>query len=472
MQFPFFNEALVGRATYDYSHKYLLEVNLGYTGSERFAPGNRFGFFPSGAIGWTISEEPFFKNAVPWMNKLKLRYSDGLVGSDKADSRWLYISEYYTQTISSIPYIREDLGANVSAQWEEARKRDIGLEIGLLQNLFTLSVDVFDEQRSKMLLTPQSVTFLVGNSFKDLNKGSLKKHGIEIEAEYNKTTASNLNYFVRGIFGFNENRIIYKDDLPYAPDYAKAAGKPLGMASNGYPEDGQAAGTVLTGNGFLNTVDEIHGNALPIAMNLISVGDYVFLDYNGDAQITNKDKYPIKGNTYPPITYSLSSGLSYKGFDFNFMFQGNVGKYVVFNDNFESEFLMGDFSVHQGQLNYWRPDNPNADHATLHYYSGGGGIPQYVWAGGAALEGYNVRIPGHFWRNADYLRLKDLYVGYTFNSAFLQRVAGVSNLQVYATGNNLLTFTKLIEGDPERKDFQRGFYPLMITLKLGMKLSF
>jgi len=472
LEFPYYNEALVGRATYDYNRKYFVEVNIGYTGSERFAPGNRFGFFPSGAVGWTISEEPFFKTRVPWMNKLKIRYSDGLVGSDYASSRWLYISEYYTSTVSSVQYILEDKGANIFTQWEEARKRDLGLEIGIFKNLFTLSVDLFDEKRSKMLLTPQSVTFLVGNSFKDLNLGRLKKHGIEIEAEFNKTTSYNLNYFVKGILGFNENRVVYKDDLPYAPDYAKAEGKPLGMPQNGYPEDGQAAGVLTTGTGYFTSVNDIHNNATPLAMNLLSVGDYVFLDYYADAQITNKDKYPLKGSAYPPITYSMSGGFAYKGFDFNFMFQGNIGKWVIFNDNFESEFLMGDYSVHAAQLDYWRPDNQDAAHSTLHYFSGGGGIPQYVWAGGAALEGYNLRTPGHFWRNADYLRLKDVYLGYTFSSEYLRRIVGVSSLQVYTTGNNLLTFTKLIEGDPERKDFQRGFYPLMVTVKLGLRLSF
>jgi TonB-linked SusC/RagA family outer membrane protein len=470
LDFPYYNEALVGRLTYDYSRKYLLEVNLGYTGSERFAPGNRFGFFPSGAVGWTISEEPFFKNAVPWMNKLKVRYSDGLVGSDYASSRWLYISEYYTSTVSSVPYLNEDKGANASAQWEEARKRDIGIEIGLLKNMFTFSVDLFDENRTKMLLTPQSVTGMVGNSFKDLNLGSLKKHGIEVEAGFNKTTSYNLIYSFRGIFGFNENRVLYKDDLPYAPEYVKAAGKPLGMPHN--RQDSYASGVLLTGSGYFTTVDDIHNNATPIAINLLNVGDYVFLDYNSDATITSKDKFPIKGCDYPPITYSLSSELSYKGFTFSFMFQGNKGKYVIYNCNFESEFLMGNYSVHKAQLDYWTPANQEANHSTLHYYSGGGGLSQYVWGGGASLEGYDIRIPGRFWRNADYLRLKDLFLGYTFDTGNLKRILGISNLQIYATGNNLLTFTKLIEGDPERKDFQTGFYPLVITVKLGLKLSF
>ncbi len=269
LDFPYYNEALAGRVTYDYDRKYFLEVNLGYTGSERFAPGNRFGFFPSGALGWTVSEEPFFKVFLPVISRMKLRYSDGLVGSDYAENRWLYISEYYTTTVSSVGYIREDKGANLSAQWEEARKRDIGVELGFFKNKFTLTVDLFDEQRSKMLLTPQSVTFMVGNSFKDLNLGQLKKHGFEIEAEYNNTTVSKLNYFVRGMFGFNENRVIYKDDLPYAPDYQKAAGKPLGMAHNRL--DSQAAGVLTTGTGYFTSVDDIHNNPVPISINNLNL---------------------------------------------------------------------------------------------------------------------------------------------------------------------------------------------------------
>ena len=458
--FPYYNEALVGRGTYDYSHKYLIEVNMGYTGSERFAPGNRFGFFPAGAIGWMVSEERFFKNFVPWMNKLKVRYSDGLVGSDYATSRWLYMSDYYKD---SSGYIWEDSGANTSAQWEEARKRDVGVEIGLFKNLITLNVDLFDEYRDKMLLTPQSVTMLVGNSFKDLNLGKMKKHGIDVELEYNKTIASGLKYFVKGIFGFNENRIICKDDKAYAPDYTKAAGKPVGAQLNGVD---------VTGSGYYTSVNDIHNNTSPLAVEKLYVGDYKYLDYNADGTITSLDKHPIEGLTYPPITYSLSSGFSYKGFDFVFMFTGNVGKNVEFNQLWETEFNLGNYRVHESQLNYWRPDNQDATHATLHY-TGVSNAEIYYWGGSGNVDtGYDVMIKNRFWRNANYLRLKEVYVGYTSNSKFLERIAGISNLLVYATGNNLWTLTKLIEGDPERKDFGDGFYPQMSSFQLGMKFGF
>jgi TonB-linked SusC/RagA family outer membrane protein len=462
-QFAFYNEALVGRATYDYDHRYLVEFNVGYTGSERFAPGNRFGFFPSGAIGWVVSEEKFFKNALPWMSKMKLRYSDGLTGSDNAANRWLYNSAYYSDNAGSPgPYLHEDLGANTTAQWEQARKRDLGFEFGFFKNNLTIAVDLFDEQREKMLLTPRSVTMLVGNSFKDLNLGKLEKHGLELEIEYNRTTASTLNYWLKGIFGFNENRIIFKDDPMFAPDYRKDAGKPLGAQMNGVE---------LTGTGYYTSVDDIHNNPSPIDLYKVNVGDYKFLDYMVDGKITSFDKYPIAGSTFPPITYSFSSGFNYKNFEFSFMFQGNQGKYVDYNQTYEVEFIKGDWRVHSSQLDYWAPNNPNANHSTLHY-SGSSSADILFWGGGEADRGYQIAVENRFWRHADYLRLKEVSLGYNMKSKALGRIAGVSNIKVYATGNNLWTVTNLIEGDPERKDFQQGFYPQMTSVKFGVQIGF
>lgn len=468
LEFPYYNEALVGRINYDYSRKYFIEINIGYTGSERFAPGNRFGFFPSGALGWTISEESFFKQAIPWMNKFKIRYSEGLVGSDIAANRWLYISEF----TKSGKYIVEDKAPNLTAQWEEAHKRDLGFEIGIFENLFSLTVDLFNEHRDKMLVTPKNVTMLVGQSFKELNLGSIKKHGFEIEAEFNKVRSANFNYFLRAMFGFNENRIINKADFPYAPDYVKAAGKPLSSQSdfNGVLYS-ILDGVVLTGGGYFTSVDDIHNKSAPISIHQLVPGDYKFLDYRVDGNVTALDIYPIKGLEYPPITYSFSGGFSYKNFDFSLLFNGNLGKYVLFTDNFQNEFTQGNKSVHIAQVDYWTPDNPQATHATLHY-SASAGTPQLAWGGGDELVGYRAKIEDRYWRNANYLRLKDVYAGYRFNMKTLQQAAGVSNLVVYATANNLLTFTKLIEGDPERKDFLFWAYPNMVTIKFGVKVNF
>jgi TonB-linked SusC/RagA family outer membrane protein len=468
--FPFYNEGLVGRATYDYDKKYLFEFNVGYTGSERFAPNNRFGLFPSAAIGWVISEEQFFKNSLPWFNKFKVRYSDGMVGSDYARNRWLYTSSYFKDDRG---LIREDLMANTMAQWERAHKRDLGFEMGFFQNLFTLNVDLFDEYRDKMLLAPKSVTFLIGVGSKELNLGKVKKHGIEIEAEFRKPVTPNFEYFVRGIFGWNENRVIFKDDPPAYPEYMKLAGKPLTeMLNSEYGMEGlEINGVKLTGTGYYTTIDDIHNNVSPIALTSLYVGDYKFLDYNADGTVNAYDKYPIKGLTYPPITYSFSGGFTWKGFEFNFLFSGNKGKYVQYNQAFEVEFIKGDFRVHKSQLNYWRPDNQTATHSTLHY-AGTSSADILVWGGGEADRGYQTIIENRFFRRADYLRLKDIYLGYTFKTIKLNKLAGISNLSVYATGNNLFTITPLIEGDPEATNFYQGYYPQVATVRLGIKAAF
>jgi TonB-linked SusC/RagA family outer membrane protein len=469
--FPFYNEGWVGRATYDFNRKYLFEFNVGYTGSERFAPTTRFGFFPSAAVGWVISEETFFKSALPWVNKFKLRYSDGMVGSDYARSRWLYTSSFYKDGRG---YIREDLGANMYAQWERAHKRDIGFELGIFKNTFTLNVDYFDEYRDKMLLTPKSVTMMIGNSFKELNLGIVKKHGVEVEAEFRKSPSPNFEYFFRGIFAWNENRVVFKDDEPYAPEHRKQAGKPLSemMFAEAGVEGTEINGVELTGGGYYSSVDDIHNNPSPIDITQLRVGDYKFLDFDADGVITPAgDKYPIKGLTYPPITYSFSSGFTYKNFDFSFMFTGNQGKYVQYNQLYEVEFIKGDWRVHHSQLDYWTPTNQDANHSTLHY-AGSSSSPILFWGGGEADRGYQIMIEDRFFRNASYLRLKDVYISYTFSPGSLKNVMGISNFALYLAGSNLFTVTPLIEGDPESTNFQQGFYPQITTGRIGLKVNF
>jgi TonB-linked SusC/RagA family outer membrane protein len=468
--FPYYNEGLVGRITYDYNRKYLFEANIGYTGSERFAPEKRFGTFPSLAVGYVISEEQFFKSAVPWMNRLKIRYSDGYVGSDYARSRWLYTSSFFKDGGG---YIREDLLANTMATWERAHKRDIGLEIAVFNNLVSLTVDAFDEYRDQMLLTPKSVTMFIGQSFKERNLGSVKKHGIEAELEFRKRTGKDFEYFVRGVFGWNENRVIFKDDPVFYPDHMKLAGKPLTELLNvEYSLEGlEINGVELTGSGYYTTLDEIHNNPSPIDYTKTYLGDYKYLDYNADGTINTLDKHAIKGLTYPPITYSFSAGFNWKGLDFNFLFAGNQGKYVQYNQAFEVEFIKGDWRVHKSQIDYWTPTNQDAGHATPHY-SGTSSQDNLVWGGGEADRGYQTIIKDRYFRNASYLRLKDVYLGYNIKWGALTKALGIQNLNIYLSGSNLWTITPLIEGDPEATSFYQGYYPQMTTVRAGIKIDF
>jgi len=447
-QFPFLNEAWVGRTTYSFNNKYLMELNVGYTGSERFSPENRFGLFPSLAIGWVVSEENFFKSAVPWMNKLKIRYSDGLVGSDAASNRWIYNSSYSLVSGNII----EDPIANKVAQWERAHKRDLGIEIGLIKNVLSLSVDLFDEYRDKMLLAPRTTTFLVGNTFKELNLGKIKKHGIEIEAEYKKSVSNNFNYSLKGILGFNENRIIFRDDPPFTPRHVAYAGKPLGA---------QMSGIELAGSGYFTSINDIHNNVGPSAFSAMHVGDFKINDYNGDGIINSTgDRHPIKGSEYAPITYSLSSGFEWKNFEFSMLLAGNIGKYTYIGWGLADPYPSGNWRVFTTNLNYWRPDNQDATYQTLTYTMS------------TPVSSQLGNLAGQYWKNSSYLRLKDLYIGYTLNQKSQTRFLGVSSMAIYVLGANLITFSSLKIIDPEVSSQRTNYYPLMRSLRVGIKLNF
>ena len=456
--FPYHSQGVVGRVTYDYKHKYLFECNLGYTGSEQFSPENRYGFFPSVAIGWVPSQERFWKEAMPWWSKLKIRYSDGLVGSDSG-SRWLYFSDYVKGGDS---YIYEGAAANAVAQWEEARKRDLGIEMGWLNNRLTLNLDLFDEKRTNMLVKP-NVTMLVGTSYKEVNRGSMKKHGIDIELGWADKTPTGFGYNLTAMVSLNENRITNYEDAPYAPEYQKTAGKPY---------KGQTDGVSIVDSGYFESIDDIHNYpAYTTDWNFVNVGAYKYLDYSADGRLSVEDLHAIAGSQYPPVVCSFRAGFDYKGFEFSMLWYANLDKWVEYNKSWEIEFNKGDYRITHSQLDYWRPDNRDANHATL-VYGGTSGHPMYMWAGGNGDAGAKMMLEGRTWRKADYLSLREVYLAYTFNAKRLRQKVGFRSLSLYLTANNLLTFTPLIEGDPASTTFTTGFYPQMTSLKLGVKIGF
>ena len=458
VDFPYHSQGLVARATYDYKHKYLFECNIGYTGSEQFSPKNRYGFFPSVAIGWVPSQERFWKEAMPWWSKLKIRYSDGLVGSDSG-SRWLYFSDYVKGGDS---YIYEGAAANAVAQWEEARKRDLGIEMGWLNNRLTLNLDLFDEKRTNMLVKP-NVTMLVGTSYKEVNRGSMKKHGIDIELGWADKTPTGFGYNLTAMVSLNENRITNYEDAPYAPEYQKTAGKPY---------KGQTDGVSIVDSGYFESIDDIHNYpAYTTDWNFVNVGAYKYLDYSADGRLSVEDLHAIAGSQYPPVVCSFRAGFDYKGFEFSMLWYANLGKWVEYNKSWEIEFNKGDYRITHSQLDYWRPDNRDANHATL-VYGGTSGHPMYMWAGGSGDAGAKMMLEGRTWRKADYLSLREVYLAYTFNAKRLRQKVGFRSLSLYLTANNLLTFTPLIEGDPASTTFTTGFYPQMTSLKLGVKIGF
>lgn len=452
--FPRRSEAFVSRFTYDYAGKYLFEVNMGYTGSEQFAPGNRFGFFPSAAVGYVLSKERFWDGLRPWWNKFKIRYSDGIVGSDSASSTWLYFSSF----ARSNGAIVEEKAANKTAKWETARKRDLGIDFGWLKDAITLSVDLFDERRSDMLVTPVDLP-LSGITSKDQNIGKMKKHGIDIEARYRKDTKSGYHYEVGFNLGLNENRIEKYADPVATPDYQKLTGKPYKST---------ATGMNMVDGGYFTSVDDLH--AYPNVMGSVTgvyPGVYKLLDYDLNGRITTTDLHAIAGNAYPPAVGSLNFGFGYKGFYCGLMLYGTMGKYIDYNRGYWKEFIKQDLTVHTAQLDYWTPTNQNASHPALSYDD-----KAYSMLGGSANTSFDMSLEGQSWRKSDYYQLKEAYISYTFNGKKMKKALGVSGLTVTLTGNNLLTLTELLEGDPQRTTLTNGYYPIMRVVKLGVKMNF
>ena len=457
--FPHRSQAFVFRGTYDYASKYLFEINMGYTGSEQFSSKNRYGFFPSVAAGYVISKEKFWKKAMPWWSKMKVRYSDGTVGSDNASANWLYYSTYSKEKNTGLGLIIEDKAANETARWETARKQDLGIEMGFFKDQLTFNVDLFQETRTDMLLTPVESP-LLGITSKDVNAGSMKKHGIDIEGRWRTTTSRGFYYEVGFMLGLNENRITGYDEPVNTPSYQKWEGTPYKAARTGLEQiDG----------GYFTSVDDIHGypNSLGSVDNTY-LGIYKLLDYNADGKITNTDLHAIEGIAYPPVVGSINLGLGYKGFSFNMLFYGTAGKYIEFNRSYWKEFIKQDWTVHTAQLDYWTPTNRNAGHAALSFDD-----KLYSMLGGSAnSEGYDLKLLNHSWRKSDYLSLKEVYLAYKFDGKKLEDVLGVKGLSITLTGNNLFMFSDLIEGNPQRTEMRAGYYPIMRSVKLGVKLDF
>ena len=448
VQFPYRTQGVVGRVTYDYGHRYLIEANVGYTGSEQFAPSNRFGFFPSVAVGYVMSEEKFWKRAMPWWSKFKVRYSDGLVGNDQTESRWLYFSSYtYDKSKDSI---YEDQAPNLYAQWETARKRDLGIEMAWLDDRLSLNVDLFDEYRTNMLVAPNTTLFY-GNTAKEVNTGIMKKHGFETELGWSDSFSNGLRYNVNAMFSFNENRIVNYEDPMVAPDYQKVAGKPF---------EGMTTAADVVDSGYYTSVDDIHNYvSYTTDWTNLYVGSYKFLDYNVDGKVNSDDLHAIKGSLYPTTMFSLGGGLSYKGWEFSFLFYGNLGKYVRYT---QKEFN-SNLRTYEPLTDYWTPTNQNAHTATPVNNSGAGHI-MYTWAG-------TLYLADRSWVKADYFSLRDVYLGYTFQTKKLKARLGISSLNLYLTGNNLFHVTTLPEGNPEKTNPFSG-YPLYRTVKLGVKIGF
>ena len=320
------------RATYSFDDRYLVEGNLGYNGSEQFAPSKRFGLFPSGSIGWIASNESFLKGN-KYLTWLKFRASYGLVGNDSMGGlRFLYQDDNQIQSGNGFvqglggKIVKEGLIGNKNITWELSKKMNLGVEIGLFKD-FRINVDYFTEKRDQILLRRRTVPSFQGVSsdyIPRVNMGKVDNHGVDVEVSYSHTFNRDFSISSRVNFGFNDNTVIELDEPMRSEEYAyqyHEEGFRLGQEF-GYLIDWNSPG-----NGYFTSQDEID-NYYPYEFGgKPRVGDFVYKDVNGDGVIDQKDLSPIGySTTVPGLNYGISLGLNFKGIDFNVLFSG-LGRY-------------------------------------------------------------------------------------------------------------------------------------------------
>lgn len=457
MQFPAYTEDWVGRVTYNWKERYLTEVNMSYTGSEKFAPGKRFGFFPSFSVGWRVTEEPFLKAIKDkFLSNLKIRYSYGKVGSDFGAPRFNYIQLYNSggnitlgesQNVNFGPLYTEGSTANINSTWEVALKQNLGVEIGLWNKL-SLMVDLFDENRTGILMTTRTTPTWFGAGLPSLNIGETKNHGIELELGWKDRSAGGFQYWSNFNFSFSENRVVNRDDPGDFPAHLKDAGKPIGWQSR----------YLAVGN--YGSIDDVFNHAQTAisgaSTSSIIPGDLVYIDYNGDGIIDSDDQVAVAEKNYPLTTFAFNLGFNYKGFSFSTLLYAPLGVYKQQFDQFLWDFPTNTVKAQPNTLDRWTPETSNSTgviRPAIHF-----------------VRAHNNTASTYKYTNYSYLRVKNITLSYDLPKTTIKKVS-MSSCQVFASGNNLLTFSNVDSRvDPETGG--SGSYPIVRTYTLGVRLSF
>lgn len=451
------------RATYSFDDRYLVEGNLGYNGSEQFAPSKRFGLFPSGSIGWIASNESFLKGN-KYLTWLKFRASYGLVGNDSMGGlRFLYQDDNQIQSGNGFvqglggKIVKEGLIGNKNITWELSKKMNLGVEIGLFKD-FRINVDYFTEKRDQILLKRRTVPSFQGVSsdyIPRVNMGKVDNHGVDVEVNYSHTFNRDFSISSRVNFGFNDNTVIELDEPMRSEEYAyqyHEEGFRLGQEF-GYLIDWDSPG-----NGYFTSQDEID-NYYPYEFGgKPRVGDFVYKDVNGDGVIDQKDLSPIGySTTVPGLNYGISLGLNFKGIDFNVLFSG-LGRY--------SKYYSGQGVVEwtkQGTYFDWTRNG-----WTEERYKNGEKI---TYPAISTSQTVSHTENDFFIQNRSFLRLKNIELGYTLPERFLSKV-GVKALRVYVSGQNLFVWDNLriTHIDPEQNNSYG--YPITKNVTLGLNINF
>ncbi|WP_291591664.1 SusC/RagA family TonB-linked outer membrane protein [Bacteroides sp.] len=449
----------VGRLKYDYSNRYIVEGSFRYDGSDNFAPGHRWGFFPSGAVAWAVTEEPFFKE---WdqhvIDLIKIRASYGQTGTESGVNRFGYLSTYNMDEKKIViggklqaGFSEGDLVSPALLSWYQVNSLNYGLDMAFLKNRLTGTFDYFYYVTKGGLMSPgdRYITPL-GKKLPQIKSDSeQRREGVELTMRWKDTTPRKLTYEV----GFN---------MTYFNTLWKVKADE-GMTSLMNPYKRQTNQTDYYGLGLLDTglyqnIEDILNSPRRTGSTQTKLGDIGYQDVNGDGKIDGEDQVRLGMPTMPHFTYGIDFSLNYEGFTLSGLFYGTGKRFMTLGDRYQKG--EGKYLYYANQLNYWREDNTGADFPRISMTSG--------------VNGNNNQQGSTYWmRNAAYFRLKNLQLSYDFKYKLLRKCSWLQMCRVNLAGSNLFTISGISKFfDPETASTSGDGYPVQRVYSVGLTIGF
>lgn len=464
------HQGLAGNFSYGFRNRYLFNFNFGYNGSENFAKGHQFGFFPAYSAAWNIGEENFIKDNISWLEMFKLRYSYGEVGTDNSSSRFPYLANFGnydrqtgagSQTISynwgdilsgfSYPGLTYTKVSSNNVTWEVAKKHDVGVDMYLWGDKFGLTLDYFKEFRDGIYMNRSFLPAIAGiqGSSPSANVGSVNTNGFDGNFKLDHKIGK-VGLQFRGNFTYSKNEITEADEMVNRYPYLRRTGYRIDQAKG------------LIAFGLFEDYEDIRNSPRQDFGDQrdIMPGDIKYKDVNGDGIVNNDDVVPIGATTRPNLIYGLGISANWKGFDFNMHFQGAGKSHFFINGFTVYPFVNGEWGNILDKMansNRWIlgvNEDPNAEYPRLSY---GGNSNNYR--------------PSTYWlRNGTYLRLKTLEMGYTLPRTLTSKIR-LDKVRFHFIGQNLLTLSKFNLWDPEMGSSNGMQYPLGKTITFGLTVN-
>ncbi|WP_279112931.1 SusC/RagA family TonB-linked outer membrane protein [Bacteroides acidifaciens] len=477
MDIPTAYVGYVGRMTYAYKKRYMVDLNAGYNGSENFAPDKRFGFFPAVSAGWILSEEKFMKKQKV-IDFLKLRASYGIVGNDKMENaRFLYMAGAWSgyNTVAKgqgswqfgkdggtglLPDAKENTMGNPDVTWEKVAKQNYGIDLKMFDSRLSLTADVFFEKRKDILSTRNTLPAITDINLPKINLGKVNNHGYELSLGWNDR-AGKVDYWLKANVSYVKNKIIYMDEVVPNEPYMAETGRSTGL-TYGYIFDRFLQKDDFDADGNLKK-DENGRQILPqMALGTPRPGDALFKDLNGDGVINGDDKTRFGYAERPDYVFGFLGGLKWKNFEFSMQWTAAMNASRILDGEYRNAFGSTNSRMLLKFLadGRWTEENPNSRFPRLTFMN----------------KSHYLQTSDLWLMNGSYLRLKTAEISYTLPQKDFLKKVGIESVRFYCNGYNLLTlFSDLndIDIDPEGvTDGGNNNYPNIRIYNFGVNISF